>query len=33
MTEDYVLTPRIIGGKLALHPMLVFLALLIAGDL
>lgn len=23
MTEDYVLTPRIIGGKLALHPMLV----------
>ncbi len=33
MTEDYVLTPRIIGGKLALHPMLVFIALIIAGDL
>jgi predicted PurR-regulated permease PerM len=33
LVEDYVLTPRIIGGKLELHPMLVFLALLIAGDL
>lgn len=33
MTEDYVLTPRIIGGKLALHPMLVFIALIVAGDL
>ena len=33
MTEDYVLTPRIIGNKLALHPMLVFIALIIAGDL
>ncbi len=32
-TEDYVLTPRIIGGKLALHPMLVFIALIVAGDL
>jgi hypothetical protein len=31
--EDYVLTPRIIGGKLELHPMLVFIALIIAGDL
>ena len=33
MTEDYVLTPRIIGGKLSLHPMLVFIALIVAGDL
>ena len=33
LTEDYVLTPRIIGGKLALHPMLVFIALIVAGDL
>ena len=33
MTEDYVLTPRIIGGKLELHPMLVFIALIVAGDL
>jgi predicted PurR-regulated permease PerM len=32
MTEDYVLTPRIIGGKLSLHPMLVFIALIVAGD-
>lgn len=31
--EDYVLTPRIIGTKLELHPMLVFIALIIAGDL
>ncbi len=31
--EDYVLTPRIIGNKLEVHPMLVFLALIIAGDL
>ncbi len=31
--EDYVLTPRIIGDKLELHPMLVFIALIIAGDL
>jgi len=31
--EDYVLTPRIIGNKLELHPMLVFIALIIAGDL
>lgn len=31
--EDYVLTPRIIGGKLELHPMMVFIALIIAGDL
>jgi predicted PurR-regulated permease PerM len=31
--EDYILTPRIIGGKLDLHPMLVFIALIIAGDL
>jgi predicted PurR-regulated permease PerM len=33
VTEDYVLTPRIIGGKLELHPMLVFIALIIGGDL
>jgi predicted PurR-regulated permease PerM len=33
MFEDYVLTPRIIGNKLELHPMLVFIALIIAGDL
>jgi predicted PurR-regulated permease PerM len=33
LIEDYVLTPRIIGGKLELHPMLVFIALIIAGDL
>lgn len=31
--EDYILTPRIIGGKLELHPMLVFIALIIGGDL
>lgn len=31
--EDYVLTPRIIGNKLELHPMLVFIALIIAGEL
>jgi predicted PurR-regulated permease PerM len=33
MIEDYVLTPRIIGGKLEWRPMLVFIALIIAGDL
>lgn len=33
MIEDYVLTPRFIGNKLELHPMLVFIALIIAGDL
>jgi predicted PurR-regulated permease PerM len=31
--EDYVLTPRVIGGKLEWRPMLVFIALIIAGDL
>lgn len=31
--EDYVLTPRIIGNKLELHPMLVFIVLIIAGEL
>lgn len=31
--EDYVLTPRIIGNKLELHPMLVFIALIVAGEL
>ncbi len=33
MIEDYVLTPRFIGNKLELHPMIVFIALIIAGDL
>jgi hypothetical protein len=31
--EDYVLTPRLIGDRLDLHPMLVFIGLIIAGDL
>lgn len=31
--EDYVLTPKLIGDKLDLHPMLVFIALIIAGSL
>jgi len=31
--EDYVLTPRLIGNKLELHPMLVLLALMVGGDL
>lgn len=31
--EGYYLTPRILGGRLRLHPMTVFLALLIAGKL
>lgn len=31
--EGYYLTPRILGGRLRLHPMSVFLALLIAGKL
>jgi predicted PurR-regulated permease PerM len=31
--EGYYLTPRILGGRLRLHPMAVFLALLIAGKL
>jgi predicted PurR-regulated permease PerM len=31
--EDYVLTPKLIGDKLDLHPMLVLVALLIAGSL
>lgn len=31
--EDYVLTPKIIGDRLDLHPMLVFIALLAAGSL
>ena len=33
LLEDYVLTPRIIGQKLEVHPMLVFIALIVAGDL
>ena len=31
--EDYVLTPKFIGSKLDLHPMLVFIALIVAGSL
>ena len=31
--EGYVLTPRILGGHLSLHPMAVFLGLLIGGKL
>ena len=31
--EGYVLTPKIIGGRLNLHPMAVFLSLLIGGKL
>lgn len=33
MIEGYVLTPRIIGSRLSLHPMAVFLGLLIGGKL
>jgi predicted PurR-regulated permease PerM len=33
LIDDYILTPRLIGGKLELHPMLVFIALIIAGNL
>ncbi len=33
IVEDYVLTPRLIGDRLALHPMLVFIALIIGGEL
>jgi predicted PurR-regulated permease PerM len=33
LAEDYVLTPRLIGDRLDLHPMIVFIALIIAGDL
>jgi hypothetical protein len=31
--EGYYLTPRILGGRLSLHPMAVFLGLLIGGKL
>ncbi len=31
--EGYILTPRILGARLRLHPMSVFLALLVAGKL
>ncbi len=31
--EGYILTPRILGGRLNLHPMAVFLSLLIGGKL
>ena len=33
IVEDYVLTPRLIGRKLELHPMVVLLALIVGGDL
>jgi len=33
LVEDYVLTPKLIGDRLALHPMLVFIALIIGGEL
>lgn len=33
LVEDYVLTPRLIGDKLDLHPMAVLMALISAGDL
>jgi predicted PurR-regulated permease PerM len=31
--EDYVLTPRLIGDRLELHPLVVFIGLIVAGDL
>jgi hypothetical protein len=31
--EGFVLTPRILGGRLQLHPMAVFLGILIGGNL
>lgn len=33
LIEDYVLTPRIVGSKLALHPMVVFIGLIVMGNL
>lgn len=33
IVEDYILTPKLIGDRLALHPMLVFIALIIGGEL
>jgi predicted PurR-regulated permease PerM len=33
LLEDYVLTPRLIGDRLELHPLLVFVGLIVAGDL
>jgi hypothetical protein len=33
MVEGYVLTPRILGGRMSLHPMAVFLGMLIGGKL
>lgn len=33
IVEDYVLTPRLIGDRLELHPMLVFIALIIGGEM
>lgn len=31
--DDYVLTPRIIGNRLELHPMVILIAVIIGGDL
>jgi predicted PurR-regulated permease PerM len=33
LLEDYVLTPRLIGDRLELHPLVVFVGLIIAGDM
>jgi predicted PurR-regulated permease PerM len=33
LLEDYVLTPRLIGDRLELHPLIVFIGLLVAGDM
>ena len=33
MIEGYFLTPRILGGRVSLHPMAVFLGMLIGGKL
>ena len=33
MIEGYLLTPRILGGRMRLHPMTVFLGMLIGGKL
>jgi hypothetical protein len=33
MIEGYFLTPRILGGRMSLHPMAVFLGMLIGGKL
>jgi predicted PurR-regulated permease PerM len=33
LIDDYVLTPRLIGDRLELHPMVVFIGLIVAGHL